>query len=92
MIQQVNEVIASNVRPLLKTHHGDVEVIAVADGIVSIKLTGACSGCPHSDITTKEMIENILISSIEGIEAVKLIREIDESIIDFAKSILVKNK
>jgi Fe-S cluster biogenesis protein NfuA/nitrite reductase/ring-hydroxylating ferredoxin subunit len=65
------------VRPYLESHGGDVELLAVEDGIARLRLEGSCSGCPSSTVTLKLAIENAIrraapeIAEIvaEGVEA-----------------------
>ena len=45
------------VRPQLQADGGDVEFVDYLDGVVTVRLTGACSGCPHASITLKQGIE-----------------------------------
>ncbi len=45
------------VRPYLKTHGGNVELLAVDEGVVRLRLEGSCHGCPSSDLTLKLAIE-----------------------------------
>ena len=61
-----------NVRPSLQADGGDVELVSVCeeDGIVSVKLTGACGGCPMAETTLKMGIENYLKKEIPQVTAV----------------------
>jgi len=60
-----------NVRPSLQADGGDVEFVSVDDkGIVSVRLTGACGHCPHSQLTLKMGIENYLKKEIPQVKAV----------------------
>jgi len=59
------------VRPSLQADGGDVELIDVsADGVVKVKLTGACHGCPMSQMTLKMGIEKIIKSKVPEIKEV----------------------
>jgi len=58
------------VRPALMADGGNVELIEVEDGIVKVKLTGACSGCPMSQMTLKLGIERHLKKEIPEIKEV----------------------
>ena len=49
---------------------GNVELVEVNDGVVKLKLTGACAGCPMSSITLKNGIERILKQEIPEIKEV----------------------
>lgn len=59
------------VRPNLQADGGDVELVDVsADGVVKVKLTGACHGCPMSQMTLKMGIEKIIKQQVPGIKEV----------------------
>lgn len=59
------------VRPMLKADGGDVELIAIEDGIVKVKLQGACSGCPMSQVTLKNGVERIIKEHVPEVKAVE---------------------
>jgi Fe-S cluster biogenesis protein NfuA len=61
------------IRPALNADGGDVELVDIQDGIVKVRLMGACGGCPMSQMTLKMGIERVLreaIPEIKGVEAV----------------------
>jgi Fe-S cluster biogenesis protein NfuA len=58
------------VRPNLQADGGDVQFVEVKDGIVKVKLTGACAGCPMSQMTLKKGIENFLKREIPEVKEV----------------------
>ena len=57
--ERVQKVI-DEVRPHLRADGGDVELVGVDNGIVKVRLKGACAGCPMSTMTVKWGIENLL--------------------------------
>ncbi|MBF0538073.1 MAG: NifU family protein [Nitrospirae bacterium] len=64
----------NQIRPALKRDGGDVELVDVTDdGIVKVKLVGACGSCPMSIMTLKGGIEVKLKSDIPGIKAVEAV-------------------
>jgi len=73
MKEKVQKVLEA-VRPFLQADGGDVELVEVADdGIVKVRLTGACGGCPMSTYTLKMGIESKLkkeIPEVKGVEQV----------------------
>lgn len=69
MREQVEAVLAK-VRPTLQADGGDIELIDVKDGIVQVRLSGACSGCPMSQMTLKQGVEAALKAAIPGIKEV----------------------
>jgi Fe-S cluster biogenesis protein NfuA len=66
------EKVLDEVRPGLQADGGDVELIEVTDdGIVKVKLTGACAGCPMSTLTLKMAIEKRLKEKIPEVKTVE---------------------
>ena len=64
------EAVLDQIKPALRADGGDVELVDVTDGLVKLKLTGACSGCPMSAITLKMGIERALKQQIPEIKEV----------------------
>jgi len=62
--------VLDNIRPSLRADGGDVELVDVKDGIVSLKLKGACAGCPMSTMTLKNGIERLLKQELSDIKEV----------------------
>ncbi|MBA4249453.1 MAG: NifU family protein [Candidatus Puniceispirillum sp.] len=60
IIAQIKEVIEEKVRPAVAQDGGDIVFHSFEEGIVYLKMLGACSGCPSSSITLKSGIENML--------------------------------
>ncbi|GGG24600.1 hypothetical protein GCM10007425_18920 [Lysinibacillus alkalisoli] len=63
---QVQEVL-DKLRPFLLRDGGDCELVDVEDGIVKLRLLGACGSCPSSTITLKAGIERALLEEVPGI-------------------------
>ncbi|MFA7419510.1 MAG: NifU family protein [Melioribacteraceae bacterium] len=62
------------IRPYLKADGGDVELVKVTpEGIVEVKLTGACSDCPMSQMTLRAGVERALIKEVPGIRRVEAV-------------------
>ena len=59
------------VRPMLQADGGDVEFVDFQDGIVTVRLQGACGGCPMSQMTLKMGIEKILKQNVPEIKSVE---------------------
>ena len=64
------------VRPQLQADGGDAEIVDVTDdGIVKLRLTGACGGCPMSQMTLKMGIERILKEKVPSVKSVEAVNE-----------------
>jgi Fe-S cluster biogenesis protein NfuA len=61
------------IRPMLQRDGGDVELVEVQDGVVTVRLRGACAGCPMSQMTLKNGIEKFLKREIPEIVAVQAV-------------------
>ena len=60
------------IRPALQQDGGDIELIDVkGDGVVQVKLTGACGGCPMSQMTLKTGVERVLKEEVPGVTRVE---------------------
>ncbi len=71
MLEKVKKVIDA-VRPMLQADGGDVELVEVTqDGIVRLRLTGACGGCPMSTYTLRMGIEQKLRKEVPEVKAVE---------------------
>jgi Fe-S cluster biogenesis protein NfuA len=63
-----------SIRPRLQADGGDVELVGVDDeGIVSVRLAGACRGCPGAVMTLKMGIERILKQQVPEVQAVEAV-------------------
>ncbi|TET84948.1 MAG: NifU family protein [Desulfobacteraceae bacterium] len=64
------EAALKEIRPSLQADGGDVELVDVENGIVKVRLTGACGGCPMSQMTLKQGIERRIKEAIPEILSV----------------------
>ncbi|MFH1878239.1 MAG: NifU family protein [Candidatus Omnitrophota bacterium] len=72
MEEQVKKAI-EKIRPLLQRDGGDIELVSVLGSIVKVKLRGACSGCPMSQMTLKSVVEQTIKKEVPGIERVEAV-------------------
>ncbi len=70
MVEEVKKVL-DMIRPALQADGGDVELVEVSDdGVVKVKLVGACGHCPMSTMTLKMGIERTLKEKVPGVKEV----------------------
>jgi Fe-S cluster biogenesis protein NfuA len=60
----------NKVRPALIADGGNVELVDVNEGVVKLRLTGACSGCPMATITLKNAVERIIREQVPEVKEV----------------------
>lgn len=64
------EAVLNDIRPALQSDGGDVELVEVDQGVVKVRLKGACGGCPMASMTLKNGIEKVLKESIPEVKEV----------------------
>jgi len=64
------EAILNKIRPSLMADGGNVELVDASDGIVKVRLTGACSGCPMASMTLKHGVERVLKEHLPEVKEV----------------------
>lgn len=72
MREKVEEALAK-IRPALQADGGDVELVEVTDGIVKVRLKGACGGCPMSQLTLTRGVEQTIkrfVPEVKRVESV----------------------
>lgn len=88
MYPEIEAVLDEHVRPLLRAHGGEMEVLEVEDGIVRFKLKGQCAGCPAADLTTEELIQSALVEHLPYIKRAVLVHEVSPDLLEQARAIL----
>lgn len=69
-MRQKVEAVLEQIRPALLADGGDVKLIEIKDGVVKLKLTGACGGCPMATMTLHQGIERLLKEQLPEIKKV----------------------
>jgi Fe-S cluster biogenesis protein NfuA len=64
------EAVLNQIRPSLQRDGGNVELIEAADGIVKVKLSGACGSCPYASMTLKHGVERMLKEKLPEVKEV----------------------
>lgn len=71
MREQIEQAL-DKIRPALQRDGGDIELVEVEeDGVVKVRLTGACSGCPMSQMTLKQGVERIVKQMVPEVKLVE---------------------
>ena len=91
--EQVKKTLKEKVEPSLAEHFGGAEVTEITeDGVVYVKMTGACGSCPAAEEELSGVIRDLLIAECPEVTDVKLDRSVSEELLDFARQILNKDK
>ena len=73
IINKINEVLDSKIRPAVAKDGGDITFKSFTDGVVTVELKGSCSGCPSSIMTLKQGVQNLLCHYIPEVKSVEAI-------------------
>ena len=70
--ERVSEVIES-IRPYIQGDGGDIQLVGIAEGVVKVRLRGACSSCPHALMTLKMGVERHMCERVPEIRSVEAV-------------------
>ena len=70
MLEEVKGVIEKEINPLLAMEGGSIELLSAEEGVVKVRLRGACAGCPMSQYTLANFVEVTLKEKIPGVKEV----------------------
>ncbi|MBM6975866.1 NifU family protein [Intestinimonas butyriciproducens] len=89
MYPEIEGVLDQYVRPLLRAHGGDMEVLELTDdGVLRFRLRGRCAGCPAADLTTEDLIRAEVTQRLPQVRQVELVYEVSEELLQQARAIL----
>lgn len=92
-MERIREAIEQKIRPALNAHNGDIEFVEMtSDGLVKVKLTGACATCPGAQQTLSEVVEVALKEVCPEVRGVQPIFEVSDDLIQQALRILRQDK
>jgi Fe-S cluster biogenesis protein NfuA len=92
-MEKLQQVIEERVRPLLQRHGGDLELLEVTvDGLVKVRLVGACATCPGAQQTLSELVEAELKEACPEVNGVVALTQVNQRLIDEALAILRKGQ
>jgi len=64
----------ADIKPQIQADGGDIDLVAIENGIVKVRLRGSCVGCPMSALTLKQGVERIIKSKVPEIESVEAVQ------------------
>lgn len=71
VLEQVHRLFEEKIRPAIQMDGGDIELVDIEEGIVKVRLWGACTHCSSSQVTLHQGVERMLKESIPGIVGVE---------------------
>eukprot|EP00049_Salpingoeca_infusionum_P005527 m.93360 g.93360 ORF g.93360 m.93360 type:complete len:363 (-) comp12997_c1_seq1:1098-2186(-) len=75
VVLMIKELLDDRIRPAVQDDGGDITFVAFENGIVKLRLSGACDGCPSSSFTLKNGVENMLMHYIDEVDGVEQVTD-----------------
>lgn len=88
VMERINQVIKSRIRPQLMLHNGDMKVVGFSDGVLRFQMLGQCAGCVSADITSEEIVESELVAAVPEVRRAVLVQHVSDDLIKQAYAIL----
>ena len=74
------------VRPALRAHGGDAELVSFQDGILRLRMLGQCAGCPAATMTNETLIEGQLLPLLPDLTEVTRVHPVDDPLVAPARA------
>ena len=88
MEEKIRKIIEEQINPVLGEHSGGAVLTDFTDGVVTVRLTGACSSCPSAQMTTEDVVKEVLMEEFPEIVDVKLDTSVSDELIDMARKLM----
>ena len=90
MQEKIKEILISKVNPVLESHFGAAEFSSLEDGVVYVRMTGACASCPSAQYTVEDVVKAEIINELPEIKDVVLDVGVSDDMLDMVRKILNK--
>ena len=88
-LKRIEAVLDQRVRPILRSHGGEIQVDRLEDGVLYVKLLGQCAGCPSADLTNETVVEAEVVQALpELVKKVAVIQTVSDELWEQAKRLL----
>ena len=89
-IIELDRLMDEHVRPLLREHGGDAEILSYENGILRLRMLGQCAGCPAADLTNETLIEGSLRQLVPELSQVVLVHQVSEDLLSEARRLMTR--
>ena len=73
-VQKRVEAALAEIKPQIQADGGDIDLVAIENNIVKVRLRGACVGCPMSALTLKAGVERVIKQKVPEIKSVEAVQ------------------
>lgn len=89
-IEEIEKVLDERVRPDLSLHGGNIRIEKLEDGVLHVRMTGHCSGCPSAELTMENLVNTELKEAFPELKQVVLVTGVSDDLIAAAKDMLIR--
>ena len=86
--EQVTAILNKEINPILGEHSGGAVLEKLENDVVTVRLTGACSDCPSAQMTTEDIVKEILMEELDWVKDVKLDTAVSDDLIEMARKLM----
>lgn len=89
---RVERILEEQVRPQLALHQGGIELVDcnASSGVLRVRLTGQCAGCPSAALTTQQLVAEQICNAVEEIREVVLVNGVSDELLQEARELLAR--
>ena len=90
MLEKLEAILDERVRPHLRAHGGDAEILSYADGVLHLRMLGQCATCPAALLTNETLIEAELCAAVPELVRVNLRQDVSPSLLAEARRLMTR--
>jgi Fe-S cluster biogenesis protein NfuA len=90
-LESIERVLDKSVRPVLREHEGDVRVVSFEDGVLKVKMQGACNNCPSAVFDVERLVAAEVQAAVPQVKRVALAAGVSDELLEMARE-LMKNR
>lgn len=90
--KKIEQLLENLVRPALREHGGDVELVDFSEGKLRLKMLGQCAGCPAATMTNETLIEGQLRPLLPELQEVILVHTVNDSLLAQARALMTHHQ
>ena len=92
MMQHLETLLETLVRPALREHGGDVELVSYEDGVLRLNMLGRCAGCPGATLNNEKLLEGQLQPLLPELREVVLVHAVSDSLLAQARAMMTRSQ
>ena len=91
VVEHIEDVLNHSIRPQLYAHGGNIKLLSFQNGVALMQYSGVCASCPSAELSTKAMVEEILMREVGEVSSVEIDTSVSDELLNFA-NLLLKEK